>query len=293
MSSLKGKVCVVTGGGGGIGRALAEAAARSGASAVCVADVDLDAARAVASSLPSLAPSPSSSTPCRTLAIRADCGREMDVRRVINSAWTRFGTVDAYFSNAGVLANGGAECPDDEWDRIWRINVMAHVWAARHLLPRWGEAAESSRGGGGRRTFVVTASAAGLLAQIGSLPYTVTKRAAVSVAEWMSISHGGSAGGGEGIRVHCLCPQAVRTDMIPKGTDGMFAGLDGIFTPEQVAQETIKAVDEGRFLVLPHKQVAKYMQNKAKDVDRWIAGMRKVHEKYGEMTRYSPTTSKL
>lgn len=279
MTRLKGKVCVVTGGGGGIGKALAEISARSGASAICVTDIDLEAARTVASCLPSLSPA-SSILPCQTIAIRSDSGREMDIRRIINTAWTEFGSVDVYFSNAGVLSNGGAECPDDEWDRIWRINVMTHVWAARHLLPRWKDA--GVRDG----TFVITASAAGLLAHIGSLPYTVTKRSAVSVAEWLSISHGD-------VRVHCLCPQAVRTDMIPKGTDGAFAGLDGVLTPEEVARATVEAIDEGRFLVLPHKKVAKYIQHKAKDVDRWIAGMRKLHEEYGDMTRYSPTFSKL
>ena len=160
-ASLKDKICVVTGGGSGIGAAICRSLAAAGAQAVCVVDMNLDSAREVAESLGS---------GCQGLSMAANCGQEMDLRRVISRAWAELGPIDVFVSNAGIPSNGGIDVPNDEWDRIWRVNSMAHVWAARHLFPRWIEADISG-------IFVVTASAAGLLTQVGSLPYSVTKAA--------------------------------------------------------------------------------------------------------------------
>ena len=287
---IHGSVCVVTGGGSGIGRALCAALARAGARAVCVVDLNEAAARAVADGLRQRYNSTISNL--ETLVLRANVGQEMDLRRVINAAWARFGPVDHFFSNAGIPSNGGVEVSNDEWDRIWRVNCMAHVWAARHLLPRWREA---GRGG----SFVVTASAAGLLTQVGSMPYSVSKHAAVAMAEWLAIAHKA-----DNIFVHCLCPQAVKTGMLPGGSsdgddegdeaDGAAAGpagVDGVLSPEAVAEETLRAIGEGRFLVLPHKNVQKYWSRKVADNDRWLRGMRRMHEMYGGYLRYSPNVS--
>ena len=135
---------------------------------------------------------------------------------------------------------------------------------------------------------MITASAAGLLSHVGSLPYSVTKSAAVSVAEWLAISHEA-----EGLRVHCLCPEAVRTRMIPLGSDGGFAGLDGILAPGVVAKDVLVAMSKGQFLILPHKQVSKYIVHKATDIDRWLGGMRKLHTQYGDAVKFMPPASKL
>lgn len=173
--------------------------------------------------------------------------------------------------------------PNDEWERILGVNVMQHVYIARHLFPLWQQRE-------GDKYFVVTASAAGLLTQVGSLPYSVTKHAAVALAEWYAITYANY-----GIRVCCLCPQAVRTGMLPKGSDGGAAGGDGVLPAEQVAQEVVQAMAAGRFLVLPHPKVLTYIQRKAADYDKWIAGMRRLHETFGAPMARSPpfTAAKL
>ena len=209
---------------------------------------------------------------------RANCGVEMDIRKVILKTEFEVGPIDVFISNAGIPANGGTEVPNDEWDRIWRVNVMQHVFVARHLFPLY-----KSRGYG---AMLITASAAGLLTQIGSLPYSVTKHAAVSVAEWLQIAHRS-----DNIRISCLCPQAVKTGMVPEGGDGGVAGSDGTLDPNDVAAESIQVLSRGEFLVLPHKKVKVYMQRKAADYDRWLRGMHRVHVAMGEIMRKTPPIS--
>ena len=246
---------VVTGAASGIGRALALRFAEEGARAVVVADRDPDGARAVADAVGGL-------------ALEFDAGREADVRRVVAEATEANGAIDLFFSNAGVPGpQGGPEAPDEEWDLTWRVNVMAHVWAARALLPDM-----LARGDG---YLVNTASAAGLLTQVSALAYSATKSAAVAVAEWLAVLHGDA-----GVKVSCLCPQAVQTPMLdlameePAGAAALRAG--GIMTPEEVAEVTVAAIREERFLILPHEEVARFMALKAGDPERWLTGMRRI-----------------
>mmetsp|Transcript_30801 Transcript_30801/g.55805 ORF Transcript_30801/g.55805 Transcript_30801/m.55805 type:complete len:292 (+) Transcript_30801:134-1009(+) len=291
MSKISNKVCIVTGGGGGIGLGFCEALAAAGARGVYVVDIDIQSAKQVAESLPSLATHPNFLSGFDV----ADVGKEEDIQRVILSAWKTFGTVDVFFSNAGILTVGGIsenEVSNEAWDLIFHVNVMSHIFAARHLFPLWKE--HNIRG-----IFVITASAAGLLMQPGCLPYHVTKHAAVSVADWLAVTHHQ-----DGVSVHCVCPQAVRTDMVISNTKNekkgalssggpAAAGLDGILEPEDVAIATIKGIDTGTFLVLPHPQVKKYFERKATDYDRWIKGMRKMKKKIDDLLKTSPPQSKL
>jgi NAD(P)-dependent dehydrogenase (short-subunit alcohol dehydrogenase family) len=176
------------------------------------------------------------------------------------------GPIDLFCSNAGIGIGGGAEASDESWQRIWDINVMAHVWAARHLVPRM-----IARGGG---YLLNTASAAGLLSQIGSAPYAVTKHAAVGLAEWLAITHGD-----QGIKVSVLCPQAVRTAMTAGNPDGV-ASVDGMIEPEAVAEACMRAIEAEDFLILPHPEVLDYMRRKTADYNRWIGGMKKLNRKF-------------
>lgn len=247
---LKGKVAVVTGAASGIGRASALKFAAEGAAGVVVADVDEAGLAPVAQAV-------------NGLAVRCDVSRENDVRNLVREAEKRYGRVDVFFSNAGILGGEKGFHGDDEiWERMWKIHVMAHVWAARAVVDSMVE-----RGGG---YFVITASAAGLLNIVESAPYGVTKHAAVAVAEWLRIAYGR-----KGIRVSCLCPQSVQTDMTRDGTGS--AGLDGVLTPEQVADVVLQTMREERFLALPHPEVAKYFQAKGQDYDRWLGGMQKLY----------------
>mmetsp|Transcript_5852 Transcript_5852/g.11990 ORF Transcript_5852/g.11990 Transcript_5852/m.11990 type:complete len:280 (+) Transcript_5852:429-1268(+) len=271
MGKVKNKIAVVTGGGSGIGAALCVELATSGARAVHVVDINSDAASRVASSLATIATHPTFQYGFDA----ADVGNEYNIKRVINSAWSRYGRIDIYFSNAGIFALGGIaedEYANEEREKIWRINVMSHIYAARSLFPLWKT--NNHREG----IFVVTASAAGLLAQIGSLPYHVTKHSAVSIADWLAISFRQ-----DGVSVHCLCPQAVKTNMlktIESISEGGPAGLDGIADPKEVALVTLKAIKDGHFFILPHPEVKKYFARKSTDYDRWIRGMEKVHRQY-------------
>jgi NAD(P)-dependent dehydrogenase (short-subunit alcohol dehydrogenase family) len=246
---------VVTGAASGIGRALATRFAAEGARAVVVADYDLEGARRVADAIDGL-------------AVRIDAGREQDIRALVAQATEANGPIDLYVSNAGVAGPlGGPEAPDDEWDVTWRVNVMAHVWAARALLPEMVE-----RGDG---YLVNTASAAGLLTQVSALAYSATKSAAVAVAEWLAVVYGD-----KGVKVSCICPQAVRTPMLdlameePAGAAALRAG--GLLDPEDVAEAVVAAIHEERFLILPHPEVARFMAVKATDPERWLAGMRRI-----------------
>ena len=252
---IRDKVAVVTGGASGIGAGMAQRFAREGAQAVVVADVNLERAQGVARSIGPQA-----------VALACDVSREDDIQRLMAETRARFGRVDIYFSNAGILGRmGGIELEDALWEKMWRIHGMAHVWAARAVVPEM-----VARGEG---YFLVTASAAGLLNIVESAPYGVTKHAAVAVAEWLRIAYGR-----KGVRVSCLCPQSVQTDMTRDGTGS--AGINGVLTPEQVADVVVQTMHEERFLTLPHPEVAGYFLHKAQDYDRWLGGMQKLYAQH-------------
>ncbi|WBB60238.1 SDR family NAD(P)-dependent oxidoreductase [Streptomyces sp. WMMC500] len=241
MGSVRDARAVVTGGGAGIGAALARRLAAAGAR-VAVNDLDADRAAAVAAGIGGVAlPGDASG------AVAA--GREA------------LGGIDLFCANAGVATGGGPEAADDEWSAAWDVNVMAHVRAARELLPEWLERGE------GR--FVATVSAAGLLSMVGAAPYSVTKHAALAFAEWLSLTYRH-----RGIAVHAVCPQGVRTDMLrATGAAGDLVLVPGALEPEQVADAVLAGIAEDRFLILPHPEVAGYSALRATDPDRWLAGM--------------------
>ena len=249
--NMENKVAVVTGGAEGIGAALCRRAAREGAR-VMVADVDEAGAQALAAEI-------------RGLALRCDVAREEDVIRVVGQAEDHLGPIDFFFSNAGIIVKGDLEVTNDDWRRIWEINVMSHVFAARAVVPGM-----LARGGG---WFVCTASAAGLLSQIGSAPYSVTKHAAVGFAENLAITYGD-----QGLNVAVVCPQAVRTRMTAQG--GGVAAVNGMMEADQVADCVMAALQEGRFMVLPHPEVKAYIQRKTSDYDRWIQGMQRLKSRF-------------
>ena len=251
---LKGKVVVVTGGASGIGRALCRRFAQEGAAGVVVADINGDDALAVASEFDGL-------------AVSTDVSREVDVVALVDKATAAFGPVDLFCSNAGIGVGRGLETPDEDWDLIWRVNFMAHVYAARAVLPGM-----LARGEG---YLLQTASAAGLLTQIGNAPYSVTKHGAVSLAEWLAITYGD-----RGIKVSCLCPQGVDTPMLRAGIDddsGRAVLRGGAMKqPEEVADAVVEGLRAETFLILPHPEVADYVRRKADDYDRWLRGMRRL-----------------
>ncbi len=252
---MQGKVAMVTGAGSGIGAAIAQAMAQAGARGVVVADLDLERAQAVAAGIGAQA-----------LALRCDVAAEPQIQAAVQATRDRFGALDVYVSNAGILGQpGGFELDDALWERMWRIHGMAHVWAARAVVPDM-----VARGEG---AFVVTASAAGLLNIVETAPYGVTKHAAVAFAEWLRIAYGR-----RGLRVACLCPQAVDTQMLAEGAGS--AGIDGVLPPQEVARVLIDTLREERFLALPHPQVLQYLQAKTADYDRWIGGMQKLHQRH-------------
>jgi NAD(P)-dependent dehydrogenase (short-subunit alcohol dehydrogenase family) len=240
---VKDTVCVVTGAAGGIGEAVARRYAKEGAKGVVVADRDADRLRVVADDI-------------RGLAVACDVAREADIKQLVAEAERRFGPVDVFFSNAGIGRGGHEDATDKDWADSWAIHVMSHVYAARALVP--GMLARKSG------YLLNTASAAGLLASMGSAPYGVTKHAAVALAEHLAIQYGD-----RGISVSVLCPQAVDTNML------RMAGTDA------VAQTVIEAMDEERFLILTHPEVKEYMARKL-DRDRWLRGMRRLRDKTGE-----------
>src|SRR5215469_4896250 len=252
---VEDRIIVVTGAASGIGRALARRFHQEGAKLVVSADLDGDGAKAVAAEIGGV-------------AFTTNVGQETDIQALVETVERDHGPIDLFCSNAGIGYGGGAEVDDARWQRIWDINVMAHVWAARHLVPRM-----AARGGG---YLLNTASAAGLLSQVGSAPYAVTKHAAVALAEWLSITHGD-----QGIKVSVLCPQAVRTAMTAGNPDGV-ASVDGMIEPEDAADACVKAIEAETFLVLPHPQVLDYMRRKTENYDRWLGGMRKLNRRYGE-----------
>ncbi len=259
---LSGRHVVVTGGASGIGRACALRFADEDAK-VTVADLDEDGAQETAAQIDGL-------------AVRADVGRESDMASLIEQAEQHHGPIDVFFSNAGITgpAGGPPELGDDDWDLLWRVNVMSHIWAARALLPPMLERGEGY--------LISTASAAGLLSQLGAIGYAATKHAAVAVAEWIDITYRE-----QGIRASCLCPQFVNTPMVTDGVldVGKLRQIAQVIEPEQVADDVVDAIREERFLVLPHPEVARYMRNRGADHERWLAGMRRLQAQLGGLGR--------
>ena len=251
------KVAVITGGSGGIGKDMAAAFLREGAKAVVLADLDESAVQAAAESV-----DPDGQR-CNGQA--CDVTDEIAIRTLTTAAIEQFGHVDIFCSNAGAGASGLlTDAANEVWQQQWELHVMSHLYAARAVLPHMIE-----RGSG---YLLNTASAAGLLAAIGSGPYTVTKAAAVKLAEFLAISHAD-----DGIRVSVLCPQGVNTEMAPKSLgDGQ---TDGIIEPEQLADVVIESMREERFHVLPHPEVEEYVRRKGDNIDRWLVGMQRLRRK--------------
>lgn len=247
-----GRVVVVTGGASGIGAALCHAFAAAGAQAVVVADLNEEAATAVA-------------TQVGGVAVTTDVTHEADVAELVRRTVELHGRVDVYCSNAGVAVGGGAEVPDELWQRSWDVHVMAHVYAARAVLPAMLERGEGC--------IVGTASAAALLNHVASAPYAATKAAALSFLEWLAIAYSS-----RGIQVSALCPQGVRTPMLAAAGDRDFLA-EGALEPEVVASAVIAAVRDGHFLILPHPEVKEYFARKAADYDRWLRGMQRMRDR--------------
>jgi NAD(P)-dependent dehydrogenase (short-subunit alcohol dehydrogenase family) len=261
---LQGCHAVVTGGASGIGAALVRRLAAAGAAQIVVADVDGHAAEAVAAEVGDEAPA------ADALGLAVDVGREEEIVRLVDTAEERGGPVDLFCSNAGIAGPyGGPEVGDEDWQRTWNVNVMAHIWAARRLLPGMLE-----RGSGHLSS---TASAAGLLANPGLMPYSVTKHAAVAVAEWLAITYGGPE---SGVSFSCFCPQGVATPMLEawreEDPSSRLASASGdTITPDDAADALVSGIAEDRFLVLSHAEVGTYMQRKAGDPARWLGGMQR------------------
>ena len=254
---IDGKTVVITGGGNGIGRALARRFATEGAAGIVVADLDGDAAEAVAAEVDGVA---------MAVDVTDPAGNEA----MVGLAEQHFGPVDLFCANAGIPAGGGIDQPLDAWQQAWDVNVMGHVLAAQAVLPSM-----LARGEG---HLLHTASAAGLLTNIGAAPYSVTKHAVVGLAEWLSITYGE-----RGIRVSCLCPMGVRTDMLMTGAEGAAGAVvlaQGAIEPESVADAVVEGLDRERFLILPHPEVSEFVRRKADDHDRWIAGMRRLQARF-------------
>jgi NAD(P)-dependent dehydrogenase (short-subunit alcohol dehydrogenase family) len=250
---LKGCVAVVTGGASGIGRALCRRFAAEGARGVVVSDLNEQGAQTVAAEI-------------KGIAVACDVGVEQQIVNLVQRAEQAFGQIDLFCSNAGLATKGGAEAPDKDWQRNWDVHVMSHVHAARAVLP-----AMLKRGSG---YLLNTASAAGLLTEMGSAPYSVTKHAAVAFAEWLAIQHHEA-----GIRVSCLCPMGVSTNMLAVEDPHVnYLKLTAV-TPEHVAEECVKALREERFMVLPHPEVKEFYSYRANDTDRWMKGMRRLNTK--------------
>jgi len=254
----------VTGGGGGIGGALAAKLAQQGARVV-VADLDADAARAVAESI-------NADRSGTAVSAGGDVSDTAQIQRLIDLADSEFGPVDLYFANAGITGVAGLDISEREWDQSIDINLRAHTRAAQLLVPTWVERGEGY--------FVSTASAAGLLTQLGSATYSVTKHAAVGFAEWLNITYGD-----QGVRVSCLCPMGVNTNLLysPGESEDPLARLatravtsaGDVIEPADVAEIVLAAVEEERFLILPHPAVLEMYRHKGTDYDRWLRGMRR------------------
>jgi NAD(P)-dependent dehydrogenase (short-subunit alcohol dehydrogenase family) len=254
---VDGKCVVVTGAAGGIGAALARRFTAEGARGVVLSDREETGIEREAAAIGAAA-----------IAVPCDVTQEAEIRGLVEAAESRFGPIDLFCSNAGVIALGGAEASDRDWQLSIDVNVMAHVYAARVVVPAMLE-----RGGG---YLLQTASAAGLLTQLGSAPYSVTKHAALAFAEWLAITYGDA-----GLKVSVLAPQAVRTAMTAGVVDGGVAGVDGMLEPDQVADAVVDGLDAESFLILPHPEVREYFLRKASDYERWLNGMRRLQARFG------------
>ncbi len=256
---IRGGVVVVTGGASGIGCALVRALHDAGARHLVVADLDAAGAEAVAAQVGGT-------------GVAMDVARESEIQALVESVSRDIGPIDLFMSNAGYATWGGLETPNQTLDHMWQVHVMAHIYAARAVLPGMIER--------GRGYIMSTASAAGLLTQVGSLAYSVTKHAAVALAEWIAITHGH-----QGIAVSVLCPQAVDTRIIQNSPDAELnpsadvASGDGVLSAEYVAEVCLEAIRDERFWVLPHTEVTEYVRRKAGDIERWIYGMRRFQER--------------
>ena len=258
---LDNKVAVLTGAGNGIGEALAKRMAAAGARGVLVSDLNEADAQRVAADIVAKGG--------RAFGMAADVSSEAAIQRLVVAAESRFGPVDLFCSNAGIVDEGGADALDSKWTRSWNINVMAHVFAARAVLPGM-----LARGNG---YLLSTCSAAGLLTSPGAAPYAVTKHAAIALAEWLSITHGDA-----GIKVSVICPQAVRTKLLEDSINSgnaasdAFAKVGKLLEPDQVAACVMKGLEDEIFLILPHPEVQSFVERKVSNVDRWLAGMRRL-----------------
>ena len=258
---VRGKGVVVTGAGHGIGRAIATRMAAEGARVV-VNDLDADAASTVAAEI-------------GAHPVPGDAATELGVGALVTAARAHLGAIDVYFSNAGIDLGKGLDTPDADWGRALEVNLLAHVRAARRLVPTWLET--------GRGRFVVTASAAGLLTMLGNAPYSVSKHGAVAFAEWLSATYGH-----RGIVVQVICPEGVKTKMLDQA--GPLKDLlthDLALEPEQVADVVWQALEDDRFLILPHPQVKDYYQYRATNTEGWLAGMGKLQRHLDEAGKTS------
>ncbi len=254
---IRDKVIVITGAASGIGLGLARRFAQEKPARLVLADIDSDPLSEIAEEL-------------NATAVTCDVGEQSDVERLIQEAEKDCEAIDLYCGNAGILRFGGVNTTDRDLQQVWDVNVMSHIFAARAALPRMLKR--------GKGYFLITASAAGLLSQPGSLSYSISKHAALAFAEWIQITHGH-----QGIKVSALCPQGVDTQMTAGTDDGSIAGIDGMLAPEDVAESVVDTLAKEQFLVLPHPQVKKYFQHKAADYDRWIAGMQKLQQQFSEL----------
>lgn len=258
---LTGRTIVVTGGASGIGKAMAERFAMEAAQGVVVADIDEAGAQQVADGVAGAA-----------IGVGCDVTDEAQVNALIDRAEQEFGTVDIFCANAGIGYGSSLDAPDDEWKQVMDVNLMSHVYAARRLVPAWLERGEGY--------FVSTASAAGMLSQIGDVTYTVSKHGAVAFAEWLAITYGS-----QGVRVSCLCPMGVNTPLVQRGLElegerglgaKIVAAAGQLLAPEDVAKDVMAALKDERFFILPHPEVGEFYRRKGDDHDRWLNGMRRL-----------------
>ena len=250
----KGSVCVITGGSSGIGKALVNELKKREAKIIIIADINLI----------------NDNTQKNIKSYKVDVGNNIEMKRFIDNVYDEFGTIDLFCANAGVATDDDATASNEHWEKVWKVNVAQHTHAARECIPRM-----INKGSG---WFLITASAAGLLSQVGSATYSTTKHAAVGFAEWLAITYGD-----QGIGVSLLCPQGVRTAMTAKMDNGGIAGIDGMLEPEDVAKFTINGMIKGKFLITPHMIVREYQKKKASNPERWIKGMRKLYKKFGNL----------
>jgi NAD(P)-dependent dehydrogenase (short-subunit alcohol dehydrogenase family) len=245
---LRDQVVVITGAGSGIGAAMARRFSEERPRAMVLADLNLETAREVADETDAV-------------ALQVDVARPQDNNRLVDEVEGLFGPIDLFCANAGIGFIGDEQTPPEEWDRMWQVNVMSHVHAARRLIPSW-----TMRGAG---YFLATVSAAGLLTNLKAAQYSVTKHAALAFSEWLAVTYGD-----QGVKVSCLCPMGVRTPFLDSATEFQDLLLSHAIDPEQVADEVVTGLASERFLILPHPEVEQFFQNKANDYDRWLQGMR-------------------